>query len=120
MTNDSSENWRGHDPDVLDSLANERNGLAWQRTALSWVAAGVAVARYFSGGGLLRARTSIGWMMVVVGTGIWAIGNRTYRRHAEAIRSNAPTSVPTGAIALVVWTTTFAIGAILAVEITRL
>jgi putative membrane protein len=111
--------WPGHDPDVLDSLANERNGLAWQRTALAWVASGAAVARYFSTDGLLTTKTSIGFLMLAVGALVWFDGARRYHRHAANIRADEPMPVPMRSIRLVALATTFAVAAIVTIEITQ-
>jgi uncharacterized membrane protein YidH (DUF202 family) len=112
--------WAGHDPGVLTSLANERNELAWQRTALAWVAAGAGVARYFSSDGLLHARTSIGWLMIAAGALIWWFGRKQYRRRASSIRDDHATVAPATAIR-VVWAATTIISAlVIAVEIVRL
>lgn len=97
----SEADWSGHHPDVIDSLANERVGLAWQRTALSWLAAGVAVVRYFASDGLLHRRTVIGWAMVAVAGILWVDGTRRYRAVDRALRTDQPTSVPTATIRLV-------------------
>jgi uncharacterized membrane protein YidH (DUF202 family) len=112
-----SDDWLGHDPDVLESLAVERNGLAWQRTSLSWVAAGATVARYFAGNGLLTARASIGYLMLAIGALIWFDGYRTYHRHAAAIRADQPTPASSMTLRVVSWATTLVIAAVVAVEV---
>jgi putative membrane protein len=101
----SDVEWSGHHPDVIDSLANERVGLAWQRTALSWLAAGLVVVRYFSADGLLHRRTVVGWAMVVVAGILWRDGARRYRAVDRALRTDQPTPVPRGTI-LMVWIAT--------------
>ncbi len=112
-----SDDWLGHDPDVLTSLANERNGLAWQRTALSWVAAGATVTRYFASNGLLTARASIGYLMLAIGALIWFDGYRTYQHHAAAIRADQPTAASSMTLRVVGWATTLVIAAVVAVEV---
>ncbi len=107
----------GHDPDVLGSLANERNGLAWQRTALSWVASGAAVARYFAEGGLLRPSTVIGLIMVVIGAVMWLESARRYRYDAHAIRSNEVVRSPAASIRLLWLVTTSLIAMAIVVEV---
>jgi uncharacterized membrane protein YidH (DUF202 family) len=115
-----STDWSGHDPGVRESLANERNGLAWQRTALSWAASGAAVARYFASDGLLRARTSIGWLMIAVGAVIWFEGARHYHRQATSIRADEPTRVPLRTLQIV-WAFTVAVTmAVIAIEVAGL
>lgn len=120
MTDNGSAGWTGHDPDVLDSLANERNGLAWQRTALSWVASGATVAHYFASGGLLNAQTSIGLMMIAVGALIWIDGNRHYHHQAHNIRADEPTRIPATTIRIVAAATTLVIVAIILTETANL
>ena len=113
------DGWQGHDRDVLGSLANERNGLAWQRTALSWFGAGAAVVRYFSGDGLVTSRSTIGYLMLVLGAFIWIDGTRRYQFHDQRIRDDAPNVVPAGTIRSIGYATTAVIVAIIVVELTR-
>lgn len=110
-------NWAGHDPDVLGSLANERNGLAWQRTALSWVASGATVTRYFSGNGLLTARATIGYLMLAVGALVWFDGVRRYHRQSDSIRADEPTKLSETTIRTVGYATTAVIAIIIAIEL---
>jgi uncharacterized membrane protein YidH (DUF202 family) len=109
-----------HHPGVLTSLANERNELAWQRTALSWVAAGGAAARYFSNDGLLHARAAIGWLMIATGVVVWWFGRTQYRRRASSIRNDRPTTAPSNALRVVWGATTLVSAFVLAVELSRL
>jgi uncharacterized membrane protein YidH (DUF202 family) len=104
----SDVDWAGHHPGVIDSFANERVGLAWQRTALSWLAAGLGVVRYFSADGTLHPRTVVGWAMVVIAGILWIDGARRYRAVDRALRTDQPTSVPRGTI-LMVWIATVAV-----------
>lgn len=77
----SSVYGQGEEPDPRFSLANERTALAWMRTALALVVAGVAVISILSldtlprwtaligaascaGGGLLAWRAVAGWARV--------------------------------------------------------
>jgi uncharacterized membrane protein YidH (DUF202 family) len=109
--------WTGHDPGVLASLANERNELAWQRTALAWVAAGAGVARYFSSDGLLHARTSLGWLMIATGALIWWFGRTQYRRRVLSLQNDRPMTAPS-TVLRVVWAATTVVSAlVIAVEI---
>jgi uncharacterized membrane protein YidH (DUF202 family) len=87
-----------HVSEVAASLANERNLLAWQRTAMSWAAAGAVVTRYFATDGLLRPSTVVGMLMMVVGALVWLDGTRRYHRAVIAIRANAHVPVPVRAI----------------------
>ena len=57
-----------HDPDYRFTLANERTFLAWLRTSLALIAAGVAVVQLVPEFGIDGARRAVG--MVLVGLGI--------------------------------------------------
>ncbi len=107
------------DRDVIDSLALERNGLAWQRTAMSWAAAGCAVTRYFARGGLFTIRASIGYLMLAMGAMIWAEGARRYHRQAKVIRAGQPITAPAFVIRSVGYATTLVVVAIITIELRR-
>jgi putative membrane protein len=57
-----------HDPDYRFTLANERTFLAWLRTSLALIAAGVAVVQLVPEFGVPGGRRAIG--MVLVGLGL--------------------------------------------------
>jgi uncharacterized membrane protein YidH (DUF202 family) len=105
------------DRDVIDSLALERNGLAWQRTAMSWAAAGGTVTRYFSRGGIFAVRTGIGYLMLAMAAMIWVDGVRRYHRQAEIIRSGGSVTAPAFAIRSVGYATTLVVAAIIVIEL---
>ncbi len=109
--------WEGHHPNVLNSLSNERCMFAWQRTALSWGAAGVSVARFFSDDGLLTARVSIGYLMLAIAGLVWFDGARRYHRRAEAIREDRALEPSDSAIRIVALSTTVLGGLIVAIEL---
>lgn len=102
---------------VLTSLANERSHLAWQRTAMSWGAAGALVTRYFATEGLFTAQTTVGMLMLVVGALMWLDGTRRYHRAATAIRAADPVPVPVGTIRMVWLATVVVIAAAVVVEV---
>jgi uncharacterized membrane protein YidH (DUF202 family) len=106
-----------HSPELRESLANERNGLAWQRTSLSWMGSGAAVTRYFADDGLLRAQTIVGWLMLAVGGSMWLGSVRRYHRNADAIRDDVATTVPLAAIRATWIASVIAIGVAIATEI---
>ena len=101
----SGDDWPGHHPDVGASMANERVGLAWQRTSMAWLGAGAGVARYFAEGGLRHPRVLVGCAMVLVGGIIWMTGVHRYRGAARAIRNDHPISGPGDRLRLV-WLST--------------
>jgi uncharacterized membrane protein YidH (DUF202 family) len=117
VTTPAGNGWLGHDPDVLGSLANERNGLAWQRTALAWLSAGAAVARYFASDGLLTGRAFVGWSMLLVGVAVWLAGTRQYHRQASKLRADLPAPVSVASITTISVITTVAIAAVVVIEI---
>lgn len=80
---------------MAESLANERNGLAWQRTALSWLGAVAVVARYVSEGGVMHARTLLGMLMSAVGViSAPAAPSATAARTAAYAPTSRPRSPP--------------------------
>lgn len=99
------------------SLANERNLLAWQRTAMSWGAAGAIVTRYFVTKDLLRPQSAVGMSMLMVAALIWFDGTRRYHANAVAIRSDHALRVPQRTIRAV-WIAT--LGVILAATVSEL
>ncbi|WP_233512381.1 YidH family protein [Micromonospora deserti] len=91
----------GTDPDYRFSLANERTMLAYLRTALALMAAGVALLQVFEH----PLDTAAG--AVLMGAGIAVAGNsyRRWRRVEEALRRDEPlpfSRVPAGAAAVLV------------------
>jgi putative membrane protein len=107
----------GHEPDPRFTLANERTLLAWLRTALALVVAGVAVVA-------LSEYISPPWLVEVVsvvaflGGGTTAIlGYRQWGRVERAMRLGEP--MPAGAGGLVVITTILAIALISAFALVR-
>jgi len=73
-------------PDYRFTLANERTLLAYERTAIGLVAAGIAVLHLFEGWG----QTSFGLLLLVAG-GISAIGGYLrFRRVEAAINAGEP------------------------------
>jgi putative membrane protein len=56
-----------HDADTQFQLANERTYLAWLRTALGLVAAGVGAARLLSGDRLHWAWEAVGVLLILAG-----------------------------------------------------
>ncbi|UVS77408.1 YidH family protein [Actinokineospora sp. UTMC 2448] len=75
------------EPDYRFTLANERTFLAWVRTALALVAAGVAVAQYLPDLGPPVVRTVLGVVLVLFGSGVAGLSHRRWRRAQEAIRA---------------------------------
>lgn len=58
------------------SLAHERTLLAWNRTAIGWLAAGLVGVRYFGPDGLLTAEAAASYALVLTGLVLFAIAQR--------------------------------------------
>jgi len=79
-----------HEPDVQLALANERTFLAWQRTALGLITAGLAITQLlptfeFSGGRRLIGLPLIGLGIVVALVALWE-----WRANQDAMRRDRP------------------------------
>jgi inner membrane protein YidH len=73
------------DPDYRFTLANERTFLAWLRTSLALVAAGVAVVSLVPEFGVAGARRAIGMTLVGLGILVSLGGTRRWRQIQEAM-----------------------------------
>ena len=90
------------EPDYRMTLAAERTYLAYQRTGLALVAAGVAVAGAFPQAGALLLRRVVGVVLVLAGAAVAEMGRRRFRGVQEAMRRGEP--LPgTGPLQLVSW-----------------
>lgn len=81
----------GREPDARFTLANERTFLAWVRTSLGFLAAGVAVvtiARFGAGTGIEVRLTAL--LLIICGLVCAAEGFRRWMRQERAIRLEAP------------------------------
>src|SRR3954466_11146595 len=88
------------EPDVQLSFANERTFLAWERTALGLITAGLAITQLlpsfdFPGGGRL-----IGLPLIALGPVIAAGAYWEWRRNRAAIGQDQP--LPTSHLPLIV------------------
>jgi inner membrane protein YidH len=80
------------DPDYRFTLANERTYLAWMRTAIGLLAAGVGVA-YLSGFDV-PGRTFLAAALVVLAMATAALAYRHWRNNDRAIRAGEPLPRP--------------------------
>ncbi len=74
----------GEAPDYRFTLANERTFLAWVRTALALMAAGVAVVQFVTG--LAVARHLLGFFLIGLGGVLAAASYVHWERNERAMR----------------------------------
>ena len=86
----SSDAARGTEPDYRMSLAAERTYLAYVRTALAFLAGGVAVAGAFPDAGHAGLRRLIGVVLVLIGGFVAVTAGRRLSGVTAAMRSGAP------------------------------
>jgi putative membrane protein len=87
-------------PDYRFSLANERTFLAWCRTALALLAAGIGVVYLPSGASSPTGRKILGVLLVVLGMLAAAGSYARWRANRNAIATGAP--LPRSNIVLVI------------------
>ncbi len=80
----------GFEPDYRFTLANERTFLAWQRTSLGLLAAGVAVVQLAPEFAVPGARYAIGALLAALATVTVGGGVHRWRQVDRAIRLGAP------------------------------
>lgn len=74
----------GENPDYRFTLANERTFLAWVRTALALMAAGVAVVQFVPG--LAEVRHVLGFILILLGGVIATMAYRNWEHNERAMR----------------------------------
>jgi putative membrane protein len=74
----------GERPDYRFTLANERTFLAWVRTALAMMAAGVAVVQFVPGVAIVRH--ILGLLLILLGGILAAASYRQWERTERAMR----------------------------------
>jgi len=85
------------DPDYRFTLANERTFLAWLRTSLALVAAGVAVVQLVPEFGIAGARHLVGVVLAVLGVAVAVAAIGRWRRVQRAMAGDEelpPTRMP--------------------------
>lgn len=81
-------------PDTQAELANERTYLAWLRTGLALVAAGVAAERVLPAEGIIWARQLIGVTLILAGVVTAALARRRWHTVDRALRAGRPIPHP--------------------------
>ena len=74
------------EPDVQLSFANERTFLAWERTALGLITAGLAITQLLPSFDFPGGRRLIGLPLIALGIVIAAVSYWEWRRNQDAIR----------------------------------
>ncbi len=81
----------GTEPDPRFTFANERTFLAWSRTALALVAAGLAVTQLLPPfPGVTWGRRAIGVPLIVLGAAVAVISYLEWNRNQRALRMGEP------------------------------
>jgi putative membrane protein len=87
-------------PDVQLSFANERTFLAWERTALGLITAGLAITQLLPSFDFPGGRRLIGLPLIALGTVIAAVAYWEWRRNLQAIRDDQ--ALPSSRLPLIV------------------
>src|SRR5947208_14159859 len=88
------------EPDVQLSFANERTFLAWERTALGLITAGLAITQCLPSFDFPGGRRLIGLPLIGLGIVIGAVSYWEWHRNQDAIRNDRP--LPQSRLPLVV------------------
>jgi len=81
----------GNEPDARFTLANERTFLAWNRTALALVVAGLGIVQLLPPfPGVPWGRHALGVPLIVLGAGVSVTAYVEWRRTQAALRHGAP------------------------------
>jgi inner membrane protein YidH len=80
----------GTDPDVRFSYANERTFLAWNRTALAMITAGLAITQLLPPFDVPGGRRMIGMPLIAMGIVVSIASLAQWRRNEIAMRTGQP------------------------------
>lgn len=78
------------EPDPRLLYANERTFLAWIRTSLALVAAGLAIIELLPAFRVAGGRRSVGLPLIALGTWLAAMAFRTWTHNEQAMRAGEP------------------------------
>lgn len=104
--------WRtvGEDPDERFSFANERTFLAWNRTALALVTAGLAITQLLPSFGIAGGRQIIGLPLIALGAVLAWLSYREWVANERALRLKEP--LPPSRLPIVVSAVVMATGTV--------
>jgi putative membrane protein len=107
----------GEAPDYRFTLANERTFLAWVRTSLGMMAAGVAVVQFIPGLDLVRH--VLGLLLIVMGGLLAGVSYAHWERNERAMRlgERLPRSPIPGLVAAVLTLTAVAVFVLTVVDL---
>ena len=88
--NDDTDESNDVEPDVRFSYANERTFLAWNRTALAMVTAGLAITQLLPPFDVPGGRRMIGLPLIATGTLLALASFFQWRRNEQAMRTGRP------------------------------
>jgi inner membrane protein YidH len=80
----------GHEPDIQMSFANERTFLAWERTALGLITAGLAITQLLPSFDFPGGRRLIGLPLIALGIVIALVAYWEWHTNQEAMRHDRP------------------------------
>src|SRR6478735_5449712 len=104
------------EPDVQLSFANERTFLAWERTALGLITAGLAITQLLPPFDFPGGRRLIGLPLIALGVLVALFSLRTWQANERAMRQSLPLPrSPLPAIAAVVVALVAIAGLVLAI-----
>jgi putative membrane protein len=116
VPSDPSEDVHGSEPDARFSYANERTFLAWIRTALGLVTAGLAITQLLPQFDFPGGRRLIGLPLIALGVVVAVLSLHNWRANERAMRLRRPLPrSPLPAVAAVVVSLVALIGLVLAI-----